>query len=179
MKSAELLRHLTRKLGDISDIKLAAMLDIGPRTLTHWRKEDTLLTPLKVANVIDRAHRAATSKVHADALTPIVEFFPIDCVRVGRTKHRLEVFDTTSAAGRHYLGLQEMLLNAKSGIYIFYDSRGKALFAGQTKKQNIWKEMNHAFNRDRSEQVIIELSTISNRILPQPNAADGSKRGTK
>ena len=44
---------------------------------------------------------------------------------------------------------------AKSGLYVFYDSRGKALYVGQTQKQNIWKEMNLAFNRDRSAQVLM------------------------
>lgn len=146
------MRHLTRKMGDISDLQLAAMLDIGPRTLTHWRKDDTTLTPLKIANVIEKAHRAAQAKVHSGALKPIVEFFPIDSVWAGRKQERLEVFSTTDDAGKHLLGLRDMLLNAKSGIYIFYDTRGKALYAGQTKNQNIWKEMNLAFNRDRSEQ---------------------------
>jgi hypothetical protein len=64
------------------------------------------------------------------------------------------VFPTTKQSGKHYAGLYDALLNAKSGLYVFYDSRGRALYAGQTKKQNIWKEMNLAFNRNRSAQVM-------------------------
>lgn len=154
MKSAELLRHLTRKMGDITDLQLASMLDIGPNTLRLWRKDDTTLTPLKVANVIEKAHRVAQAKARSDALKPIVEFFPIDLVWAGRKQERCEVFSTTDDAGKHLLGLKDMLSNAKSGLYIFYDTRGKALYAGQTKKQNIWKEMNSAFNRKRSGQTM-------------------------
>jgi len=46
----------------------------------------------------------------------------------------------------------------------FYDTRGKALYAGQTKKQNLWKEMNLAFNRDRSAQVMTLVKHPTNDV---------------
>ena len=44
-------------------------------------------------------------------------------------------------------GLKRELEDAK-GVYIFFDSRGQAIYVGKA-KQNLWKEMNFAFNRKR------------------------------
>lgn len=141
-------------MGAVSDGELAELLGIKPGSLAHWRKETTTLTPLQVAGALAKAHAAAKSQVHANAIRPIVEFFPINPVHVGRLGKQLAVFPTTKQSGKHYAGLHAELLEAKSGLYIFYDTRGCALYAGQTKKQNIWKEMNLAFNRNRSAQVM-------------------------
>ncbi|WP_426212283.1 hypothetical protein [Massilia sp. TWP1-3-3] len=159
MKSSELLRHLEKKMNkdreqNLSEVELSGILGIPLPTLSHWRKDTTILTALQAANVITRAQRTARHHVHAHAVKAIVEFFPIDAVPVGRDENRLDVFDTSADAGKHLLGLRDILCAAKSGLYIFYDTRGKALYAGQTKKQDIWKEMNLAFNRDRSAQVM-------------------------
>ncbi|MBP1203646.1 hypothetical protein JOD97_001660 [Duganella sp. 1411] len=154
MKSTELLRHLSNKMGTVSDTALASILGIKPHALHRWRRDETLLTALQVANAINNAHKAATVHVHSHAIKPIVEFFPIEAVAVGRSGNYLQVFDTGDDCGKHLQGLCEMLTNAKSGLYIFYDTRGRALYAGQTKKQNIWKEMNLAFNRHRSGQIM-------------------------
>ena len=59
-------------------------------------------------------------------------------------------------------GLREEL-KKRNGLYIFYDTRGKALYAGKAKLQSLWKEMNHAFNRDRDEVQAITLVTHPER----------------
>lgn len=168
MKSTELLRHLTKKLGMKSDAELAAVLGIKPHALHHWRKETTSLTALQVANAINNAHKAAQSHVHSHAIKPIVEFFPIDSVEAGRLGNRLQVFPTGPDCGKHLQGLCNILTAAKSGLYIFYDTRGKALYAGQTQKQSIWKEMNLAFNRDRSAQVMTLVRHPTKDVSFQP-----------
>lgn len=154
MSSAELLRHLKRKMSAVSDTDLANLLGIKPGALVHWRKETTTLTPLQVAGALAKAHAAAKSHVHTNAIRPIVEFFPIDPIDTGRRGGQLAVFPTDESSGKHYAGLHTALEGAKSGLYVFYDTRGCALYAGQTKKQNIWKELNLAFNRPRSAQVM-------------------------
>ena len=164
MQSTELLRHLLRKLEAPSDAELAKLLGIKPGALNHWRKETTSLTALQIANALSQAHAAAMRHVHETAVQPIIEFFPIQPVAVGRLKKRLEVFSTANSAGKHLKGLHDALLEAKSGIYIFYDTRGRALYAGQTKKQNLWKELNLAFNRDRSAQVVTLVNHPTNDV---------------
>jgi hypothetical protein len=162
MKTTDLLRHLTNEMGDhlaktagvVSDAALASALGIRSHTLNKWRNESTTLTALQVARVVANAHKAAQSHVHSQAIKPLVEFFPIEPVEAGRLGKNQQVFPTGADSGQHWSGLYDILTAAKSGLYIFYDSRGKALYAGHTKKQNIWKEMNLAFNRDRSAQVI-------------------------
>lgn len=154
MKSADLLRHLKRKMGAVSDTEIADILGITAGVLAHWRKEETTLTSLQVAGALAKSHAAARSDVHANAIRPIVEFFPITPLTIETSEKKHVVFPTGASAGKHYSGLHKELLNAKSGLYVFYDTRGCALYAGQTKKQNIWKEMNLAFNRPRSAQVM-------------------------
>lgn len=46
----------------------------------------------------------------------------------------------------------KQLLGDKKGIYIFYDSMGKAIYAGKTEKNSLWQEMKSAYNRERSVQ---------------------------
>ncbi len=36
-------------------------------------------------------------------------------------------------------------------IYLFYDSRGRSIYAGKTEEQSLWSEMTNAFNRRRGE----------------------------
>jgi hypothetical protein len=154
MNASELVQYLEEKLGAVSNQELAAMLGITPSVLSVWRRPSTTLTPLQVANAIVKSQHAAKADVHSHAIRPIVEFFPIYAVTTGRLEKQQAVFTTGKEAGKHLIGLKRELENAKSGLYIFYDSRGKALYAGQTQRQNIWKEMNLAFNRDRSAQVL-------------------------
>ena len=154
MKSTDLLNHLRSKLKADSDRDLGEYLGFKPAAMTHWQKQTTSLTALQIANVISQAQITAKRHVHENAVQPIIEFFPIQPVEVGRLKKRLEVFVTKNSTKKHLTGLHKTLSTAKSGIYIFYDTRGRALYVGQTKKQNLWKELNLAFNRDRSAQVV-------------------------
>lgn len=168
MAAAELLRHLGRKMGAITDGELAAVLGIKQSVLSHWRKETTVLTPLKVANAIFKAREFAQRQVHSNAIKAIVEFFPIEVASVGRNGNSCNVFGVGKDAGKHRLGLHKQLIAAKSGLYIFYDSRGRAIYAGQTKRQNIWKEMNLAFNRDRRAQVMTLVRHPKNQVDFRP-----------
>jgi hypothetical protein len=96
LSSAELLRHLKKKLDAVSDKELAELLGIGVGALTHWRKEATALTPLQVAGALAKARNAAKAHVHSNAIRPIVEFFPIDSVPVGKAERQLAVFPITN-----------------------------------------------------------------------------------
>lgn len=141
-------------MGGVSEEAVADALGLESRVLAYWRKQTTELTPLQLARAIKKIHAEAKTQVHSNAIRPIVEFFPIAPVSVGRLGKQLAVFPTDQNCGKHYAGLHSELANAKSGLYVFYDTRGCALYAGQTKKQNIWKELNLAFNRPRSAQVM-------------------------
>lgn len=53
------------------------------------------------------------------------------------------------------------------GIYLFYDSMGKAIYVGRTNKQTLWDEMSRALNRDREIQKLYK-STNHGQIKNQP-----------
>ena len=154
VKTAELLRHLNKKLDKQRDGPMVEVLGVNATTLSTWRGDGVKLSALQVANLVMKARRQAKEHLRQSAIKPIVEFFPIEATYLGAAEKSLVVFDIKNNPGKHRLGLYDALVKAKSGLYIFYDTRGKALYAGQTKKQNIWKEMNLAFNRPRSTQVM-------------------------
>jgi hypothetical protein len=84
------------------------------------------------------------------AIRPIVEFFDLEPEDSSRGK-RVELFSSAIAKDHPYLkGLKETLKRA-NGIYIFYDSRGRALYAGKARDRFLWSELKSAFNRDRHD----------------------------
>lgn len=59
-------------------------------------------------------------------------------------------------------------LEKSKGIYIFYDSRGRALYVGKTARQNLWKEIHGALNRSRDVQKIKCVKHPTSRIKFRP-----------
>jgi len=150
LNAENLIQALKKKLGMKTDIALAKALGMTGPALIQWRNQKNDLSCLQVANAVGKARGASKEESQRATIKPIVEFFPIDAVLVGK---RQEIFGTGKDAGKHLNGLRAALEKSQ-GLYVFYDTRGRALYAGQTKKQNLWKEMNLAFNRDRGAQVI-------------------------
>ena len=97
-------------------------------------------------------------------IKPIVEFYPVDAVpsKTGKNK---ELFPTDSSVSIYQRGLRKAL-DDTNGIYIFYDTRGCALYAGKARKQSLWKEMRLAFNRNRTQQVFrVKHPTVNKEFL--------------
>ena len=88
-------------------------------------------------------------------IRPVVEFFRVydEESRHGATREVFTHFDEDGDEHPWFLGLKQEL-KAANGVYAFYDSRGRALYAGKAKKQDLWSEMKSAFNRDRSVQKV-------------------------
>lgn len=92
----------------------------------------------------------------APAIRPIVEFFPVYAEESDRDSDRLALFAERDEDGEkhpYFAGVKAALSEAQ-GVYIFYDSRGRALYAGRTTDQNLWVEITNAYNRDRRKQEI-------------------------
>ena len=85
-------------------------------------------------------------------IDPIVEYLPIDLTESAEGA-KWELFSDAAEDGTsvHYLKEIKSLLENSKGIYIFYDSIGRAIYVGKAEKQSLWKEANLAFNRDRGE----------------------------
>ena len=82
----------------------------------------------------------------------IVEYLPISHSDSARGA-KWELFSEAISDGtsNHYLSEIKSLMQISSGIYIFYDSLGRAIYVGKADKLSLWKEANDAFNRDRRE----------------------------
>lgn len=100
---------------------------------------------------------------------PIIEFMKLDPCDSKRGAQRL-IFDAKidGKESKYRVGIRTSLI-ASRGLYLFYDSRGRAIYAGKTNKQNLWKELNLAFNRDRGQlQKIRRTKQLVNNIEYKP-----------
>lgn len=152
MKANELIEALARKLGTNSQAELASVLGVAVGTLNNWKTRDEDLSPLQVASALAKSRSAAVKKAQLETIQPIVEFYGIDRCLTTREASWV-VFDGGEEATLYAQGLRAEL-EGSFGIYIFYDSRGRALYVGKARVQSIWKEMNLAFNRKREVQTI-------------------------
>jgi len=82
----------------------------------------------------------------------VVEFFKIDRDESSLKKKRMlfRAEDGHKKTHPYLFGLMNELKN-NHGIYIFFDSRGQAIYAGKARFQSLWIEMTAAFNRNRGE----------------------------
>lgn len=152
MKAIELIEALGKKLGTTSQTELAAVLGVTVGTLINWKNRNEDLSPLQVASALAKSQSAAVQKAQLETIQPIVEFYRIDKCLTKR-EASWQVFDGGKDAILYAQGLKAALEDSY-GIYIFYDSRGHALYVGKAREQTIWKEMNLAFNRKRDVQTI-------------------------
>ena len=96
----------------------------------------------------------------------MVEFFPIEAVESthGKTWQLFSTLDGKNSPHKYFLGLKHQL-ETSHGVYVFHDSRGRAVYVGKAQKQSLWTEMNLAFNRDRKEvQSIKRVSHPSSNV---------------
>lgn len=161
MRAIELLEALERKLGTNSQTELATAIGITVQTLTNWKNRDEDLSATQIASAITRSQNAAVEKAQFETIRPVVEFFRIDkCL--SKREASWQIFSGGEESTLYARGLKQALEEAY-GIYIFYDSRGHSIYVGKAKEQTLWKEMNHAFNRQR------EIQTISLSHHPDRN----------
>lgn len=92
-----------------------------------------------------------------NSIKPIVEFLEVDATYSRREVNR-ELFSEqyNEKTSKYLQGVKEAL-HSSYGIYLFYDSRGRAIYAGKAVKQSLWREMNSAYNRDRGDLQMIRL----------------------
>lgn len=152
MKAKLLLDSLKKKLMTTSQASLAGALGISVQTLHNWKAKDISLSAAQIASAISKSNKAAVKQSQLRTIQPIVEFYEIGACET-RQGASLQILDTGHGANSYRKGLRASL-EQSNGVYIFYDSRGRALYAGKAKDQPLWKEMNLAFNRDRALQKI-------------------------
>lgn len=162
----EFERRIMREKGtqSVSDSVLAKHLGVTQPQLKNYRGKE--LTPKQVVNLVEKYARSSQLELVDNTVVPIVEFLHIDPVESKRGAS-WQIFWTVDADGNehpYYAGLKDRL-DERHGVYVFHDSRGRAIYAGKAQRQSLWSEMNKAFNRDRGEvQNIKRVSHPQRRV---------------
>jgi hypothetical protein len=152
-----LLDEVKRKLGAKTDLALAAQLGMTTVALWKWRGSRRISTR-QIANLVAAAKKSSTTDLATSAIRPIVEFFPINKNR-SRGGQKFEVLATKIDNIEHpFLSGLRSELESHHGVYVFFDSRGRAIYAGKARRLFLWDEMNNAFNRERAVQKIKRVS---------------------
>lgn len=161
MRGRDLLEQVRRAItaeGErpATDRALAWHLGVSVASLANWYKREDV-SVRQMAGLLASAAEAARRRAQAEVISPIVEFFKIDRTRVG-TGDNFCIFSPGSRGEEHpYLAGLKTELGRHRGVYMFYDSRGRALYAGKTRSQTLWTEINLAYNRDRDLQNILRV----------------------
>ncbi|CAB3935441.1 hypothetical protein LMG6000_04328 [Achromobacter insolitus] len=121
------------------------------------------MTPKRILNVLTRAEGAAQKELHRHAIRPVVEFFKLEKVS-SRHGAKFEIFDPSPSHPYLHGLFQE--LQSHHGVYVFFDSRGHAIYAGKARKQKLWREINLAFNRDRKDVQTVKRVNHPSRRQP-------------
>lgn len=155
MDYEKFIEALRKEMDVKSQRELAFKLGVDETMLS--RKKQTGISEQALAKILVKASHAAATHARREMIKPLVEFYPITCVNsLGETKYEFLPFKDHHEATVFQKGLRKQLQQA-CGIYIFYDSRGSALYVGKTKK-NLWDEMKDAYNRERDLQMIRRVS---------------------
>ncbi len=148
----ELIDDLKKKNGLKSDDAVAASLNMTPQRLSNWKNQDQPLTAKKISSAIKGASDVAVERSYKNIIRPIVEFFPIEPTKTNNTK-RFRIVPEGDSQNDFYTGLRNELSESQ-GIYIFYDTRVRVIYAGKTERRNLWDEMSSAFTRTNLTQPV-------------------------
>lgn len=157
MNGKDLIEYVRRSITEAgpnpaTDRAVAEYLGISVQSLGNWRSRETI-TPRQMFNLLKCVSKAAKQQAQTNAIYPVVEFFQIQSTSVGGGENR-RIFDVSNSDSSHpYLAGLKRELELHRGVYIFYDSRGRALYVGKTRTQSLWKEINLAYNRDRDQRI--------------------------
>lgn len=149
MKGSDVVDELKKKFRAGTDLELADKIGLSRKGIQDWKKRKNC-TLRQVASLVHSAKKAGARRLRDNAIRPLVEFFEITLCDSRQQKNH-ERFGTTDRDGeshRYLVGLKDEL-NKEIGVYLFFDSRGQAIYAGKARQQTLWKEMNRALNRPR------------------------------
>lgn len=168
MTGAELIEQVRRAVTErgerpATDRAVAKRLGMSVTHLTNWKKRQEV-SPEQIAKLLLSVDRASEERTHNGVIQPIVEFFQISRSAYGNGD-RYRIFSVKDEDGEElpYLSGLKAELEEQNGVYLFYDSRGRALYAGKARYQSLWTELHNAYNRDRGLQKILRVNHLQSR----------------
>jgi len=150
MKPPLFLQKLKSKLKVDSDRKLATIIGVNPNTISAWKKGKKI-SEAQAVNIIKKSSESAIEEAMSHSIQPLVEMYPIEETE-SKQGANSEII-STGKDEEYNRDLRKSLAESK-GIYFYYNSEGKVIYVGKTSKQNLWKEMNLAYNRHRETQKV-------------------------
>ena len=173
MTGMSVISALMRKFKVETDQDLAKKLGITVTAIRNWKDRKTV-TARQVTGLVYSACGAGARDMQANAIRPLVEFFHIDkCKKRNGADCELFAIKTDKGENHPYLeGLQEEL-KSHHGVYIFFDSRGQAIYTGKARQLDLWKEMTNAFNRKRGD--VQKIKRVDHPIRKQPYRTSDEK----
>ena len=154
MNYSQLFAEVKSKNKIKSDKALADFLGITQATLISHKKSRKNLTPKNISRLLTKHSMAETARSLSTAIKPIVEHYPIKKCE-SKQGARWEIF-ATGAENLRGAKIKSHLEDS-AGIYFFYDSMGRVIYNGKTISQNLWKEINLAFNRKRDQHKVFRV----------------------
>lgn len=140
----QILEYLKDSCGCKSYRELAPILNVKSENINNWKSAQS-----SGKRAIEKLIKTIVSHSLKISYEPIAELTPVkldgnDSMIIGKnTKEQEEL---------------KRKLEAKQGIYLFYDSLGRALYAGKTSSQTLWKELGSAFSRERKVQKLYKYN---------------------
>lgn len=173
MKGSTVIAALMKKFKVETNRALANRLGNTVMAIHNWKERKTV-TERQLAGLIHTASLAGASSLQKNAIRPLVEFFAIrKCESKQRAKFELFAVSMKDGAKHPYLSGLQKELEGHHGVYVFFDSRGQAIYTGKARLQNLWKEMNAAFNRKRGE--VQKIRRVSHPTRKQPYQTSDEK----
>lgn len=169
MTGAEFIEQMRRSISvkgepPATDRALAKRLGLSITGLANWKSRQEI-TASQMARLIKSAEKATEQRTHLSTIRPIVEFFQLSRTKIGAgDNYRIFSIKDSDAKIHPYLNGLKAELEAHHGVYMFYDSRGRALYAGKARSQKLWTELNLAYNRDRGVQNILRVNHPERRL---------------
>lgn len=163
MKGESVITALMKKFKVETDQALARRLGITVTAIKNWKKRKEI-TERQIAGLVHSACSTGARDMQDNAIRPLVEFFRIDKCET-KSGANCELFSTKTEDGEIHPYLQGLQIELKKyhGVYIFFDSRGHAIYTGKARLLSLWKEMNNAFNRKRGDLQKIKRVTHPTR----------------
>lgn len=151
MKGSDVISELKKKFRASTDKALGDVLGLSIPAIQNWKNRPQC-TLRQIASLVNAAYKAGEKGFRENAIRPLVEFCEIKRTRSkqGASHELFSIRDSKGKTHPYVSGLRKELERC-NGVYIFFDSRGQAIYAGKARSQSLWKEMNLALNRNRGQ----------------------------
>lgn len=171
----QVVREILEKLQAEKKVpQLARTLGVKSHDVYHWLAGQ-VKTSSTIEKIIESIVNSSRRQAISDSYNTIVEMKSLKAKLSKQGGSYDMVIGKTEGESKN---IEKKLKAEYGGLYIFYDSLGKAIYAGKTEKKkkngkacknSLWDEMKSAYNRKRKSQVIFRSnnSNTNSRIVKQ------------